>query len=100
MHLAVQNGPQKGKTQFFTKIAIFTGFGEGLGKVLVGTWEGLTKDLKRFGRFFRGLKIKSNTDFSLWSLRFQGQTGTGVGGWGSCTVSNREGGSRSGWRWE
>ena len=39
--LAVQNGSLKGKINFFDKIAIFRGFGKGLGRILVGSWEGL-----------------------------------------------------------
>ena len=33
-------GSQKGKIDFFNKIAIFKGFGEGLGSILGGSWEG------------------------------------------------------------
>ena len=44
-HFAVQNGVQKRKINFFDKIAIFHGFGQGLGRVLGGVGEG-------FGRFW------------------------------------------------
>ena len=51
--MAIQNEPQKGTINFFDKIAIFKGFGEGLGRVLGGIWEGLGRDLGRFGRILR-----------------------------------------------
>ena len=48
-HFAVQNGVQKRKINFFEKIAIFHGFGKGLGRVLGGVWEGFGKGLGRSG---------------------------------------------------
>ena len=44
---AFQKGSQKGKINFFNKIGILKGFGEGLGRVLGGFWEG-------FGRVWGG----------------------------------------------
>ena len=38
-HLAVQNGTLKDTINFFDKIKIFKGFGEGLGRVFGGFWE-------------------------------------------------------------
>ena len=54
-HFAVQNGVQKRKINFFDKIAIFNGFGEGLGRVLGGFWEGFGWGLGHFGRNLRDL---------------------------------------------
>ena len=47
--LAVQNGSLKGKINFFDKIAIFRGFGKGLGRLLGGSWEGLEAVLRAAG---------------------------------------------------
>ena len=48
-HLAVQNGDLIDTVNFFDKIAIFHGFGQGLGRVLGGVWEGFGKGLGRSG---------------------------------------------------
>ena len=59
--MAVQNGSLKGAINFFNKIAIFRGFGEGLERVLGGVWEGFGKGLGHFGRILRDLG-------ALWAL--------------------------------
>ena len=58
-HLAVQNKSLKGTINFFDKIAIFKGFGEGLGRVLGGSWEGLEGG---WGEFWEGLR-------AFWALQ-------------------------------
>ena len=50
-HLAVQKGPRKNKIRIFSKIAIFYGFGEGLGRVLGGFGDGFGKVLGGSGSF-------------------------------------------------
>ena len=59
--MAFQDGSQKGKINFFDKIAIFNGFGKGLGRVLGGIWEGFGMHLGRSGKILGGLR-------ALWAL--------------------------------
>ena len=59
--MAVQNASQKGKIDFFDKIGIFKGFGEGFGRDLGGVWEGFGRGLGGIGRLLRGLG-------ALWAL--------------------------------